>query len=229
MRILKLFLAVCACAVLATSSVRGQDRALAQILEKAGTYVGGFERQLTGIVSEERYLQVIIGARRELKSDFLLVPVAGEARYVEFRDVFEVDGRPVRDREDRLTRLFLDPSASASAQLRAIAEESARYNIGRIQRTVNIPTLALVFLRTENQATVTFTLTNRTTPALMIGVPGFDGDNVTKAQSADFAAMPAGTRVSRSRKPRRTRSSEARATKTCRRRAASGSIRPAWW
>ena len=109
--------------------------------------------------------------------------------------MFEVDGRPVRDREDRLTRLFLDPSASASAQLRAIAEESARYNIGRIQRTVNIPTLALVFLRTENQATVTFTLTNRTTPALMLGVPGFDGDNVTKAQSADFAAMPVGTRV----------------------------------
>jgi hypothetical protein len=61
---------------------------------------------------------------------------------------------------------------------------------------VNIPTLALVFLRAENQATVTFTFTNRTTPALMaICCVGVDGDAVTKAQSADFAAMPPGTRV----------------------------------
>ena len=190
MRILKLFLAVCACAVLATSSVRGQDRALAPILEKAGAYVGSFERQLTGIVAEETYVQQQYAImQRKLKSDLLLVPVPGEARYVEFRDVFEVDGRAVRDREDRLTRLFLDPSASANAQLRAIAEESARYNIGNIQRTVNTPTLALVFLRAENQHALTFGLTTRTTPGRQ------RLDLATSAQEKAFGNLPAGTVV----------------------------------
>jgi hypothetical protein len=190
MRLLKLFFAICGCAVLLASPVRAQNRALAQILEKAGAYVGSFERQLTGIVAEETYVQQQnVNMPRKLKSDLLLVPVPGESRYVEFRDVFEVDGRAVRDREDRLTRLFLDPSESASAQLRAIAQESARYNIGTVQRTVNTPTLALVFLRAENQYAVTFALTTRATPGLQ------RLDLATSAQEKDFGVLPAGTVV----------------------------------
>jgi hypothetical protein len=181
----------CSLVLLAGNAVSGQsqDSRVAQILEKAGAYVGSFERQLAGVVAEETYVQQqYVITQRTLKSDLLLVPVPGEARYVEFRDVFEVDGRAVRDREDRLTRLFLDPSASASAQLRAISEESARYNLGNIQRTVNIPTLALVFLRAENQHALTFGLTTRTTP----GLQRFD--LATSAQEKAFAG-PAGTVV----------------------------------
>jgi hypothetical protein len=190
MRLSKLLLAVCAGAVLMAPPVHAQDRALAQILEKAGAYVGSFERQLTGIVAEETYVQQQnVNMPRTLKSDLLLVPVPGEARYVEFRDVFEVDGRAVRDREDRLTRLFLDPSASASEPLRAIAQESARYNIGTIQRTVNTPTLALIFLRAENQHAVTFALTTRATPSLQ------RLDLATSAQEKAFGVVPAGTVV----------------------------------
>ena len=81
-----------------------------------------------------------------LKSDFLLVRPPGAERFVEFRDVFEVDGRPVRDRQDRLTRLFLDTSANTD-RIRAIIEDSARYNIGNIPRNVNTPMLPLVFLQ----------------------------------------------------------------------------------
>lgn len=179
--------------LLLVPSISGQiqDSPLTQTLDKAGPYVNAFERKLAGVVAEETYTQVAGGARRALKSDLLLVPVGTEARYVQFRDVFEVDGRPVRDREDRLTRLFLDKSESSSAQLRAIAEESARYNIGRVQRTVNIPTLALIFLRPENQQAAVFTLTTRTTPELR----RLGGDLATDAQSADFAAVPTGTQV----------------------------------
>ena len=96
----------------------------------------------------------------------LLVQPGGADRYVEFRDVFEVDGRPVRDRQDRLTALFLDPTTSAEAQIQRINRESARYNIGNIERTINTPTLPLLFLSPQNQSRFRFTRTSRNAPAL---------------------------------------------------------------
>jgi hypothetical protein len=85
-------------------------------------------------------------AHRELRSDVLLVKVDGVDRWVQFRDVFEVDGKPLRDRDERLERLFLKPSRSSFAQAERIALESARHNIGAVQRTINLPVLALIFL-----------------------------------------------------------------------------------
>ena len=67
-----------------------------------------------------------------LVSDFLLVQVPGEG-WLPFRDVFERDGKQVRDREERLAALFLKGSSrSAFEQARAIMDEGARYNIGNV-------------------------------------------------------------------------------------------------
>lgn len=133
-----------------------QEPSLDAVLARAAGYVAAFQQQLSGIVSEETYSQEVTPLlstsrtvrvdRRTLKSDLLLVRPEGSDRYVEFRDVFEVDGRPVRDRQDRLTRLFLEPSASSDAQVQAIITQSARYNIGDVQRTMNTPMLAIGFL-----------------------------------------------------------------------------------
>jgi hypothetical protein len=87
-----------------------------------------------------------------------LVRPEGADRYIQFRDVFEVDGKPVRDRDDRLAMLFLNPAPSASEQLQEIREDSARYNLGNISRDFNVPVLALVFLQPENQPRFTFEL-----------------------------------------------------------------------
>ena len=73
-----------------------------------------------------------------------------------FRDVFEVDGRRVRDRDRRLQLLFQHPSADALVQARRIVEESAHYNIGGAERTINFPTLPLVFLHLRNQSRFSF-------------------------------------------------------------------------
>jgi hypothetical protein len=92
-----------------------QEPSLAAVLQRAAVYVANFQKQLSGIVAEESYEQHIrkqgsgdpLVGRRRLKSDLLLVRPVGSSRYVEFRDVFEVDGRAVRDRQDRLTKVFV--------------------------------------------------------------------------------------------------------------------------
>ena len=76
-------------------------------------------------------------------------------RYVELRDVFEVDGEAVRDRQQRLERLLGDQQAGDT--LAAIIHESARYNLGQVQRTVNTPLLPLSFLSKASQPRFKFT------------------------------------------------------------------------
>ena len=149
---------------------------LETVLARAAAYVASFSRQLSGIVSEEFYIQEVRHTypaasatrlnRRELRSDFLLVLPAGADRYVEFRDVFEVDGNPVRDRSERLTRLFLNPDANAD-QMRAIIDESARLNIGAdIPRNINTPMLPLHFLLPVQQPRFKFRRSDRKSPNL---------------------------------------------------------------
>jgi hypothetical protein len=161
-----------------------QEVSLASVLERSAAYVANYRRQLSGIVAEEQYTQDerlaataslgLSGTRpsathRELKSDFLLVPAPGADGLVEFRDVFEVDGKPVRDRENRLARLFLQRSPTADDQIRTIVVESARYNIGGVYREMNTPTLPLLFLDARYQPRFTFKRSNDTAPQLSRG------------------------------------------------------------
>src|SRR6185295_7565474 len=153
------------------------------VLERAGAYVRDLQIRLAGIVAEERYVQQVkylvpataIGAvranappdaRRVLRSDLLLVKPEGATRWVQFRDVFEVDGKPLRDRSERLVKLFLEPTASSAQQVTQIVNESARFNIGSVQRTINVPVLALLILDPANQRRFSFERSNRGRPQL---------------------------------------------------------------
>jgi hypothetical protein len=153
-----------------------QQATLGIVLARAGTYVTEYRRQLSGIVAEEHYLQEaryqggrrvppdVQPEHRELRSDLLLVRRAGSRDWLQLRDVFEVDGHPVRDRSD--TRLLDEPSRFADAQIASIINESARYNIGSIQRTVNVPLLPLMFLEPGNQDRFKFKLAADRRPAM---------------------------------------------------------------
>jgi hypothetical protein len=145
-----------------------QPPTLESVLVRAGLYVIELQRQLSGIVAEEDYVQDVrpsisgtfsrVSARvhRELKSDLLLVRPVGSDRWMQFRDVFDVDGQPVRDRSERLMKLFVAPSSSTATQAEQIAQESSRYNIGNLQRTVNVPVLALAILEPMHQPRFVF-------------------------------------------------------------------------
>ena len=141
------------------------------MLDKANDYVAAYEKAFVGVVAEETYRQEVRGVgrvdqrgfaaegqrqRRDLKSDMLLVRAPAGDRWIQFRDVFEVDGKPVRDRAERLTKLFLQPSASTQQQVDDIGAASARFNIGGVNRNVNLPVLALTVLEPQNRVWFSF-------------------------------------------------------------------------
>jgi hypothetical protein len=176
--------------VTATAAPAPKEPALDLVLARAGAYVAEFQRQFSGIVAEERYIQAVkTFARRpgcpppgtvaasvvcpqppvnpmhaELRSDLLLVKPVATREWLQFRDVFEVDGQPVRDRSERLTRLFLDPSSASANQIARILDESTRYNIGDIRRNINTPLFALQFLERLNQPRFEFRRTRNRVP-----------------------------------------------------------------
>lgn len=174
-----------AAAVWCVGAVAAQEVSLASVLEQAGAYIRVFVDQFSNVVSEEKYEQdwsserapaglnvrggtvagiatgSSVARRRRLRSDFLLVKTSPQSDWIPFRDVFEVDGSAIRDREQRLERLFLNPSTGAVGRAEAIANESARYNLGNIERTINNPVLALAFLQPEHRSRFTFKLGKR--------------------------------------------------------------------
>jgi hypothetical protein len=138
---------------------------LPAVLQRTAEYVKAYQTKLAGIVAEEHYRQSVVRIfaapsqrvtplpqNRELKSDLLLVRLAGDDRWVQFRDVFEVDGKPIRDRDERLFKLFIEPTSSSRLQADAILREGSRFNIGPLLRTINVPILALIFFESGNQA-----------------------------------------------------------------------------
>jgi len=156
-----------------------QPVSLETVLGKASWYALDFIDQFSKVVAEEHYIQdsqmslpaypLRMGRpstastpmgrarHRELKSDFLLVKVPN-SDWQPFRDVFEVDHVPVRDREERLSKLFLDPSAGNLERAGEIQEESTRYNLGAVQRTINNPVFPLLFLQPDYHERFRFTL-----------------------------------------------------------------------
>jgi hypothetical protein len=156
----------------AAAQAPAPDADLATLIGRAGAYAGRFQQQFGSVVAEERYEQVsrpvpgssgVGGAMvaTTLRSDFLLVQMR-PGEWMPFRDVFERDGKPVRDRQDRLAKLFLSgPTDDALARARDITNESSRYNVGNGTRTINIPTLPLMFLADDVRSGIRFTEAKR--------------------------------------------------------------------
>jgi len=114
-------------------------------------------------VAEERYVQELdprSGPRvaRVLRSDYALARAPGGQAWTGFRDTYEVDGRPVRDREDRLVALLTDGSPTSSKQALRISRENARFNLGEevVSRTINVPTVALDLIHPRHRERFSF-------------------------------------------------------------------------
>jgi len=175
------------------------DPVLVPVLERAARYVVAYEEAFRNVVAEETYTQdsevpgstrvdafvpgrgpatSTVRQHRVTRADLVFVRLAGDVPWGLFRDVFEVNGQKVRDRDERLEKLFRTPSPSALEQAHRILEESARYNIGTAARTLNVPTLPLVFLHARNQARFSFE------PGGRRRIAGFEGLEVRFEETA---------------------------------------------
>ena len=145
--------------VVLAGSQAPREPTLAEVLQRAAAYVAEFELRLSTIVAEEAYVQdwSSVGpkgrtfARRELRSDLVLMKPSSAESWAEFRDVFEVDGRVIRPRDGRLEQMLRQPEGAASMHVGTIVAESARFNLGDVDRNVNTPLFSLRFLETANQ------------------------------------------------------------------------------
>jgi len=191
------------------------------VLARVGSYLADYQDRVTSVVLEEDYTQsrrssmtiatggtAVATESRRLRSDVVMTVEAGP-RWVTFRDVFEVDGRPVRDRDDRLAKLFLAPPSNQTLdQAGRILAEGARFNVyPRLNRTLNVPFTTLVFLLPAHQARSDFAVDGTDTidgqPTVVLrfserGMPRILRSDDSAPARGTFWVQPASGRVLRS-------------------------------
>jgi hypothetical protein len=119
-----------------------------------------FVDDLSNVVAEEALTQefrLSAPKRRVLRSDFLLVRYPGEEKlYLTFRDVLAVDGRPVRDQQERITKLFLEPFKDAVRRAGEIQRDGLRHSApnGRLAD----PLAAIAFLQADYHGNFRFSV-----------------------------------------------------------------------
>ena len=142
------------------------------VLERVTAYVTRYNAALAEVVAEERYSQwaetepgvaVVPGigvTRRIIRSDIVITRLGDQDSWVALRDAFDVDGSPVRDRENRLAALLSRGGEQSWRRAAAIANESARFNVGNrvVARNINVPTFALQLLHGPNRSRFRFSL-----------------------------------------------------------------------
>ena len=153
--------------------------AVDELRGRATAYVEQFIARFSSVVAEERLVQettslpgksgtgtdqrigMAMPQRREILSDFLFIRRAATEDWFVYRDAFEVDGRAVRDRGDRLMKLLSAPSLSNEQLALKIAQESSRHSLSPGLRTVDDPVLVLVFLQPNYHPRFRFTRGSR--------------------------------------------------------------------
>lgn len=132
------------------------------VLARARQYVADYDRALVAVVADEHYVQTAgaldadggDGDREHvLHAEFAWIHLPALQETIGVRDVLRVDGHAVAD-GSRLHALLEHPQQDATQEIRAILAESARHNIGALERNFNFPTFPLVYLRrSENSRT----------------------------------------------------------------------------
>jgi hypothetical protein len=141
----------------------GEEVEQSPVVGLARAYVARFIEGLSKVAAEERYSQEAERPRRKrtLRSDFVVARAPGATRWYTFREVLDVDGKPVQEaREGRLARLMADPGADTLRKAHEITVSGLQYNVENIG-TVNNPLLAMSFLQAEYSHRFRFTVGGR--------------------------------------------------------------------
>lgn len=156
---------------------------LRDILWRTGEYVRRFERDFSAVITDEAYDQEVrsdpagsapragssadrevtpsdtLRQRRHVRSEMLFMRVPGQGlSWLTARNVLEVDGQAVPDSADRLERAIKGGGRSVIQDLRSVADEGARFNLGGFRRNINDPNLPLLFFDPDQQSRFNFRL-----------------------------------------------------------------------
>ena len=133
------------------------------LVDRATRHVKEFVSRFSSVVADEVYLQQRVGPRvqgsrrREMISDFLFIRAMASEDWVVFRDVRLVDGREVRNGENRLLKLLTSPVADAQALDSALASENAQYSL-QPWPMFNNPLIAVGILQDQYRERFDFSL-----------------------------------------------------------------------
>jgi VWFA-related protein len=118
---------------------------------RTASYVSAFVRALSNVVGQEDF-EV---AGHKVRSEFLLVQhPASPGDFLTYRDIVQVNGVDVPDRQERLADLFLEPGSPARDRVRQITQAAEQY----VPSLLN-PIFVVAFLQAGMQAR--FELTER--------------------------------------------------------------------
>lgn len=149
---------------------QAQSPALDVVLERLSAYLLDYETKVFELAAEEQYKQWVkrrsgwggdTVARRNLKSTYFLVRLPNGQAWYGFRDVTRVDGRDAPRQGRPLEQLLSERSVSAFDEAMAIMRENAKYNIGDVYRTINVPLQALELLHPEHRKRFDFSAAGR--------------------------------------------------------------------
>jgi hypothetical protein len=163
----------CVTALFAVAHVVAQGPVVDGPLDRAAAYVERFRDEFRTVISDEHYRQNVnrteVGGRsssrgtdrRDIRSEMVFTWVPGERLWIAARNVLSVDGTAVPDSRERLNRILAGDGVERLAQLRALLDESARFNLGQIRRNFSDATLVLQFLDREYRQRFEFTVLGR--------------------------------------------------------------------
>jgi hypothetical protein len=151
-------LAAVVCALLTIDAAAITQQPAGRLEDRLRDYIARFEQEAAALVAEERYVQRLdlhgqtspeAARTRELRSDYVLVKPADTEPWLGYRDIFEVDGVPVRERDARVVHILSTTAPDSLARAAAFAREGSRFNLGP-ERTINTPTLPMQLLARAN-------------------------------------------------------------------------------
>jgi len=145
----------------------GKER-VEDVVQRGAQWVQRFERDFITVIADETYDQSVTRSvtpsqHRQIRSEILFVRGAADDTWLTVRNVLSYadEGKPpveVPDSHDRLQRTLAAADGDGRRAVRQLADEGARFNIGRIARNFNSPTLALQWLDEGHRARFRFRL-----------------------------------------------------------------------
>lgn len=135
------------------------DLSTKALVAAATAYVADYEERFKFLLADEDYTQRVYNAsgrlkrQRRLKGELFLTFIPADSEWIAVHDFAQVDGKPVPNREE--VRALLQKGDVTGTAAR-IAQRNSEFNIGRLGRNFNEPTLALLLLHPKRIKDVDF-------------------------------------------------------------------------